>query len=70
MDDKEKLLVKSIFRDSYNLHLKYSDMENSEKDWLALSREIRILSNKYNNNKFCDNILLAIFEDKEDKICI
>lgn len=69
MDDKEKLLVKSIFRDTYNLHLKYSDMENSEKDWLALSREIGILSNKY-NNKFCDNILLAIFEEKEDKICI
>lgn len=67
MDKIEEVAVlKGIYRDTYNLMLKYKDIDSNPEDWLNLSREIGTISNKY-NNELCNDFLASIFKHIESE---
>lgn len=55
---------KEIFRDVYNLLLKYI---NNEYDKKTIADEVSVIAEKYNNDRLCNDLLLAIISHIERK---
>lgn len=63
---EELAILKGIYRDTYNLSLKYKDIDSNQKDWGNLIREIGEISNKY-NNELCNDFLASILKHIESE---
>ena len=51
-----KTIEKSIFRDVYNLWLKYKTLEGLEN----IADDVSHIAEKYNNEPLCNDLLLAV----------
>jgi hypothetical protein len=65
MDTKSiNLIVKDVFKDTYNLYTKYHGMENTVENWDKVCLEAEELYKKY-DDPICKKMTLLVIEQLE-----
>ena len=70
MNDKEELKqIYDIFTDCWRLYKKLYPPGRSEDDayWQGVVKEIKVLHEKYRYSQLCEDLLLAVAKERENK---
>ncbi len=59
---------KYIFRDTYNLFIKYQDMQDDDYYWQCCINDARILAFKYHEYPFAKQMIITIMEQLQLKV--
>ena len=70
MDDKEELKqIYDIFTDCWRLYRKLYPLGRPEDDayWQGMMKEIEVLRKNHHHSQLCEDLLLAVAKDLENK---
>ena len=65
--DEELKTVWGMFTDAWKFYKKYADVQQSDEYWKVLIAEADIIAKKYQNNKVCRDLIIAVMSELERK---
>ena len=65
--DEELKKVYGMFTDAWKFYKKYADVQQSDEYWETLIAEANAIAKKYQNNKLCRDLIIAVMSELERK---
>lgn len=62
MENLEYLTVKGVYKDTYNLYLKYYLIAESEEKWINLLEEMKQIQKRYNGCEIANDLCVALYK--------
>lgn len=65
--DAELKTVWGMFTDAWRFYKKYADVQQADEYWEAMVDGADVIAKKYQNNKLCCDLILAVVDELERK---
>lgn len=63
--DEELRAIYNIFTDVWKVYKKYADVRSDDEYWENVVNEINALDKKYDNDRLCRDLILAVISELE-----